>query len=62
MHNEVSGGNGWQEECGVFGIWAPDEPISELCYLGLFSLQHRGQESAGIAVTNGMHIDVEKGM
>ncbi|MDL2226943.1 class II glutamine amidotransferase, partial [Deltaproteobacteria bacterium OttesenSCG-928-M10] len=52
----------WREECGVVGLWAPGEPVVDLCYLGLFALQHRGQESAGIAVTNGMHIDVEKGM
>lgn len=52
----------WHEECGVFGVWAPNEPIADLCYLGLFSLQHRGQESAGMVVTDGMHMDVEKGM
>ncbi|MDR2461320.1 MAG: amidophosphoribosyltransferase [Deltaproteobacteria bacterium] len=52
----------WHEECGVFGIWAPGQPVGDLCYLGLFSLQHRGQESAGIAVTNGLHIDEVKGM
>lgn len=52
----------WHEECGVFGVWAPSQPIADICYLGLFSLQHRGQESAGMVVTNGMHIDVEKGM
>ena len=51
----------WREECGVVGIWAPERPISELCYLGLFALQHRGQESAGIVVTDGMHLDSEKG-
>jgi amidophosphoribosyltransferase len=52
----------WHEECGVFGIWAPGENVGDLCYLGLFALQHRGQESAGIAVTNGLHIDDVKGM
>jgi amidophosphoribosyltransferase len=36
--------------------------VGDLCYLGLFALQHRGQESAGIAVTNGLHIDEAKGM
>jgi amidophosphoribosyltransferase len=36
--------------------------VGDLCYLGLFALQHRGQESAGIAVTNGLHIDTVKGM
>jgi amidophosphoribosyltransferase len=36
--------------------------VADLCYLGLFALQHRGQESAGISVTNGFHIDTVKGM
>src|SRR2546423_12408368 len=37
--------------CGVFGVYAPDRDVSRLTYFGLFSLQHRGQESAGIAVS-----------
>lgn len=42
------------EECGVFGIYAPDGKFdpAEVCYIGLFALQHRGQESAGIAVAD----------
>ncbi|MDR1871133.1 MAG: amidophosphoribosyltransferase [Deltaproteobacteria bacterium] len=52
----------FHEECGVFGLWAPGPQIADLCYLGLFALQHRGQESAGIAVTNGRHVDEIKGM
>ncbi|MDR2350385.1 MAG: amidophosphoribosyltransferase, partial [Deltaproteobacteria bacterium] len=52
----------WREECGVFGLWSPGENLGDLCYLGLFALQHRGQESAGIAVTDGLHIDEVKGM
>jgi len=52
----------WHEECGVFGIWANNRPVGDLCYLGLFALQHRGQESAGIAVTNGLHLENVKGM
>ena len=47
--------------CGVFGLWSRTRPVADVCYLGLFALQHRGQEGAGIAVTDGMHIDVEKG-
>ena len=39
-----------REECGVFGVWAPGEDVSKLTYFGLFALQHRGQEGAGIAV------------
>ena len=46
----------------MVGVWAPGEAVVNLCYLALFALQHRGQESAGIAVTNGLHIDMEKGM
>ena len=37
--------------CGVFGVWAPGEDVAKLTYFGLYSLQHRGQESAGIAVS-----------
>ncbi|MBJ7521732.1 MAG: amidophosphoribosyltransferase [Solirubrobacteraceae bacterium] len=50
---------GPREECGVFGIYAPDpqHEVSKLSYYALFSLQHRGQESAGIAAANvGGHI------
>ena len=39
-----------REECGVYGVWAPGEEVSKLTYFGLFALQHRGQEAAGIAV------------
>lgn len=52
----------WREECGIFGVWSEKNSVVDTCYLGLFALQHRGQESAGIAVTDGMHIDIEKGM
>ncbi len=48
--------------CGVFGIYAPDAPVAHLAYLGLHALQHRGQESAGIAITDGDHITVVKEM
>lgn len=50
------------EECGVFGIYAPGMDVARLTYFGLFALQHRGQESAGIAVTNGCGIQVHKDM
>ncbi|ANE05401.1 amidophosphoribosyltransferase [Corynebacterium crudilactis] len=49
-----------QEECGVFGVWAPGEEVSKLTYFGLFALQHRGQEAAGIAVGDGEQILVFK--
>ena len=42
-----------REECGVFGVWAPGEDVANLTYYGLYALQHRGQESAGIAVSDG---------
>ena len=44
---------GPQDACGVFGVWAPGEEVAKLTYFGLYALQHRGQESAGIAVSNG---------
>ena len=42
-----------QDACGVFGVWAPGEEVAKLAYFGLYALQHRGQESAGIAVSDG---------
>ena len=46
------------ESCGVFGIYAPDEDVARLTFFALFALQHRGQESAGIATTNGKKLQV----
>ncbi|WP_017626120.1 amidophosphoribosyltransferase [Nocardiopsis chromatogenes] len=51
-----------QDECGVFGVWAPGEEVSKLTYFGLYALQHRGQESAGIALSDGERIVVYKDM
>jgi len=51
-----------KEECGVFGIYAPDQEVARLTYYGLYALQHRGQESAGIAVSDGRSISLHKGM
>jgi amidophosphoribosyltransferase len=53
---------GPQDACGVFGVWAPGEEVAKLTYFGLYALQHRGQESAGIAVSNGQQILVYKDM
>ncbi|MDP2871624.1 MAG: amidophosphoribosyltransferase [Bacillota bacterium] len=50
-----------QEECGLFGVFGHPQ-AALLSYLGLFALQHRGQESAGIAVWDGEYLDCEKGM
>src|SRR4051812_11924960 len=49
------------EECGVFGIFGHPE-AARLTYLGLYSLQHRGQESAGIVSSDGEHLHAERGM
>lgn len=54
--------SGARDACGVVGIYTPDEPVAKLCYYGLYALQHRGQESAGIAVSDGHHILVTKEM
>ena len=51
-----------REECGVYGVWAPGEEVSKLTYFGLFALQHRGQEAAGIAVGDDDRIVVFKDM
>jgi amidophosphoribosyltransferase len=48
--------------CGVFGVYAPGAAVAHLTYLGLYALQHRGQESAGIAVSDGQTITVSKDM
>jgi amidophosphoribosyltransferase len=49
-----------REECGVFGVWAPGEDVAKLTYYGLYALQHRGQEAAGISVADGKQIVVFK--
>jgi amidophosphoribosyltransferase len=45
-----------REACGLFGVWAPGEDVARLTFFGLFALQHRGQESAGMAVADGTRI------
>ena len=49
-----------KDECGLFGVWAPGEDVARLTYFGLFAQQHRGQESAGIAVSDGHNILIYK--
>lgn len=51
-----------KEECGVLGIYAPRQEAARLAFFGLFALQHRGQESAGIAVSDGFRVHWHKGM
>jgi amidophosphoribosyltransferase len=52
--------HGPREECGVIGIWAPGAAVARMAYIGLHALQHRGQESAGIAVTDGAQLSLHK--
>ena len=54
--------HGPKDACGVFGVWAPGEDVAKLTYYGLYAIQHRGQESAGIATSNGKRISVYKDM
>ena len=61
-HELLPGEKGPQDACGVFGVWAPDEEVAKLTFYGLYALQHRGQESAGIAVSDGHSITVFKDM
>jgi amidophosphoribosyltransferase len=49
-----------QEECGLIGIFAPNEDVARMAYFGLFALQHRGQEAAGIAVSDGVTMSMQK--
>jgi amidophosphoribosyltransferase len=49
-----------KDACGVFGVWAPGEAVAKLTYFGLYALQHRGQEAAGMAVSDGTTVVVYK--
>ena len=67
MNNEISGEarkdifeTGIHEECGIFGIYSNESNVAEIIFYGLQALQHRGQESAGIAVSDGENILVYK--
>ena len=48
------------EECGVLGIYAPNEDVARMAFFGLYALQHRGQEAAGLAVSNGQSLRLHK--
>ncbi|MBD1935451.1 MULTISPECIES: amidophosphoribosyltransferase [Cyanophyceae] len=51
-----------EEACGVFGVYAPGQDVAKLTYFGLYALQHRGQESAGIATFEGNQVHLHKEM
>jgi len=61
-HELMPGEKAPQDACGVFGVFGPGEEVAKLSYFGLYALQHRGQESAGIATSNGDNILVFKDM
>ena len=61
-HDLLDADRGPQDACGVFGVWAPGDEVAKFAYFGLYALQHRGQESAGIAVSDGTRIVVYKEM
>jgi amidophosphoribosyltransferase len=52
--------DGPRDECGVFGIYAPEHDVARLAYFALYALQHRGQESAGIATAEAGHITTQR--
>ena len=51
-----------KEECGVIGIFAPNEDVARMTFFGLYALQHRGQEAAGLAVADGQTMAIHKGI
>lgn len=51
-----------KEECGVIGVFAPNEDVARMAFFGLYALQHRGQEAAGIAVSDGRGMSIHKGV
>jgi amidophosphoribosyltransferase len=59
-HHLFDADKGPQDACGVFGVWAPGEQVAKLTYFGIYALQHRGQEAAGIAVSDGSSVLVYK--
>jgi amidophosphoribosyltransferase len=62
VHAVADGSDSPKEACGVFGVHDLGQPAAHLTYLGLYALQHRGQESAGIAVSDGTKIVIDKDM
>ncbi len=61
-HSDIWSDDKPREECGLFGIYGPGLDVARMTYFGLYALQHRGQESAGISVWDGADIEVHKNM
>ena len=61
-HEMFDSDKGPQDACGIFGVWAPGEEVAKLTFYGLYALQHRGTESAGIATSDGERILIYKDM
>ncbi len=57
---ETAFSDGPREECGIIGIYAPHEEVARMAFFGLFALQHRGQEAAGMAVSDGQTVRLHK--
>ena len=57
-----SDGDTLHEECGIFGVYAPGIDVARMTFFGLYALQHRGQESAGIAVAHEGEVRLRKRM
>lgn len=62
MINSMTWEDSPHEECGVLGIYAPNEDVARMAFFGLYALQHRGQEAAGLAVSDGKTLQLHKDM
>ena len=60
MNPSLDDRDGPRDECGVFGVYAPEHDVARLAYFALYALQHRGQESAGIATGERGHITTQR--